>query len=236
MKLSFAAWHPAINWATPAGRLLKRLVAALPAEYQFEITVFGSTPLQLGVEPRFLSGDVDIFSDDDFTDLIRECRLGKGQRRPYIEQTRPSVFRTTRDWQKRAFTTKMGNVIFCFPHPIDLLVAKLQRLEGKDLAAFKMVHAKTGFPKERDLIRALQDAVDLYRAPLPGERGAGDMFLNTQTVWRELFGEGIDVQKRIIQPVLAERAEAFGLNLPDWKGHLARLKPPRKRHRRGRKL
>ncbi|HVM47368.1 MAG TPA: hypothetical protein VMU04_05040 [Candidatus Acidoferrum sp.] len=112
------------------------------------------------------------------------------------------------------------------------MVSKLPRLAPKDLRAFKMVHAKTGFPKERDLLRALQSAVDLYRPPLPGERPGGDILQNTQTVWRELFGKAIDVQKRIIQPVLAERAEAYGLNLPDWKKRLARLAAAKKRRPR----
>ena len=231
MKLSYAPWRPTLDWNTPAGKTLRALVAALPKEYRFGITVFGSAPLQLAMDRHFLSADVDIFSEDDFCDLIRELGLGKGQRSVYIEQARTTFFRSSMDWQARAFTTTVENVEFCLPHPIDLLVSKLQRLAPKDLAAFKMVQAKTGFPRERDLIRALQSAVDLYRPPLPGERPAGDMFQNTQTVWRELFGRRIDVQKRIIQPVLAERAEAYGLNLPNWKEHLAHLKRPRKRRR-----
>lgn len=231
MKLSYRPWQPELNWNTPAGKVLNALVAQLPKKWRFEITVFGSAPLQLALDRGFLSVDVDIFSEDDFSDLIRELRLGKGQHRPYIEQNPPAAFRTTTDWQRRAFITKMRNVTFYFPHPIDLLVAKLQRLEAKDLAAFKMVRAKTGFPQERDLIRALQSAIDFFRAPLPGEQHAADMFANTRVLWRELFGKAIDVHKEIIQPVLADRAEAYGLNLPDKKKRLAHLPTRRKAKR-----
>ena len=221
-----------LDWTAPAGKMLKTLVAALPAAYHFDITVFGSAPLQLAIDRYFASADVDIFSDDDFSDLIRELGLGKGQRRFYLEQVRPGVFRTTMNWRHRAHTVELGNVTLHFPHPIDILISKIHRLAPKDLRAFRMVRKKTGFPREKDLIRGLQEATDLYRAPLPGERPSGDMFANTQKVWRELFGRSIDVQKRIIEPVLAERAEAYGLNLPDWKRRVARLRPPKRKRQR----
>ena len=40
------------------------------------------------------------------------------------------------------------------------------------------------------------------------------------------------LERRIIQPVLTERAEAYGLTLPDWKKRLARLARPAKRRPR----
>jgi len=40
-------------------------VDALPANRKWEIIVFGSSPLQLGVDSRFLSGDVDVLPDQD---------------------------------------------------------------------------------------------------------------------------------------------------------------------------
>jgi hypothetical protein len=232
VNLYYGPWRPALDWNTPAGKTLKSLVTALPKKFKFEITVFGSAPLQLALERRFLSADVDIFSNDDFSDIIQELGLAKGQGRPYIEQNRPAVFRTAPDWQQRAFTTKIGNVFLCFPHPIDLLVAKLHRLDRKDLAAFKLVQSKTGFPKENDLILALQSAVDLFRPALPGEIEPGDIFENTRRVWRELFGKSIDVQKRIIQPALEERAKAYGSAVPARKKQLACLRPPTNRRRR----
>ena len=54
----FEAGH--IDWESKAGSLLDRLVAALPKQPRLEINVFGSAPLQLFIEPTFLSADVDV--------------------------------------------------------------------------------------------------------------------------------------------------------------------------------
>lgn len=63
---STANWWPAdVDWSTPAGQLLKTFIASLPPERPFHLTLYGSAPLQLTVDRNLLSGDVDIFSDDD---------------------------------------------------------------------------------------------------------------------------------------------------------------------------
>ena len=74
-------WKPAIDWDTPAGRLLRQFVASLPAHRPFHITVFGSAPLQLTIDRNLLSGDVDIFSDDeeDLSTFIEQAKLDKAQ-------------------------------------------------------------------------------------------------------------------------------------------------------------
>ena len=51
-------WHGEIDWHTPAGQLLEKFMAALPHR-PFHITIYGSAPLQLTLDPTLLSGDVD---------------------------------------------------------------------------------------------------------------------------------------------------------------------------------
>ncbi len=61
-------WTAEIDWATPAGQLLQKFLAALPKDRPFRFTLYGSAPLQLTVDRQLMSGDVDLFSDDDEAD------------------------------------------------------------------------------------------------------------------------------------------------------------------------
>jgi hypothetical protein len=162
-----------------------------------------------------MSADVDIFSDEDFSSLISEHRLGKNQKPIYIEQSPAIAFATSVDWPSRAFTVLVDNVTLLFPHPIDILISKLQRLEEKDLRAFQLVRRVTGRPTEEELKKALMNAVDLYRPPFAEETRVGDIFLNTKTVWRTLFNKDIDVGSEIIAPALLIRRTSYGQNIPD---------------------
>lgn len=218
-----SAWSPQINWATPAGQLLNELLAHLPRDREIEITVFGSAPLQLGLDATFQSGDVDIFGPEDFTPIIQQAGLSKTGERMYIEQTPPTVFIASHTWRERACTVRRGNVTFTFPHPIDILVAKIKRLVPKDLRAYHLVYDKTGHPTEAEMKVALQRVVDIYRPGFDEEEMQGDPHENTRTVWRELYGREIDVRAEIIRPALAERRSALGLDVPDYKAELRRL-------------
>ena len=59
-------WTQEIDLGTPAGQTLRKLAEVLPRSRPFRITLFGSAPLQISIEPTLLSGDVDIFSDEEF--------------------------------------------------------------------------------------------------------------------------------------------------------------------------
>jgi hypothetical protein len=71
-------WQAKIDWETPAGVLVKKLLALLPGDRHFQITLYGSAPLQLTIDRSLLSGDVDLFSDqEDIASIIREHKLDK---------------------------------------------------------------------------------------------------------------------------------------------------------------
>ncbi len=202
-------WQPALNWETPAGRVIDRLVAALPPDRPWKIIIFGSSPLQLALDPAFLSGDVDIIPSADVEDYCRQAGLLKGQAPIYIEPCAVTAFTASADWMMRACEVQRRHVSFILPHPIDILVSKIKRLEEKDLKAFRLVRAKTGHPTEAELLVALRRVVDIYR-PSFDEESAGDPRHNTEVLWRELFGKAIQVGEQIIAPALAERRRNYG--------------------------
>ena len=81
-------WRPALRWEAPAGQLLDRVVNALPADQTWEFIVFGSAPLQLGLDASFVSADVDIIAgtgSDETERQLDAARLLKGQQEFYVE-------------------------------------------------------------------------------------------------------------------------------------------------------
>ncbi|HMJ91383.1 MAG TPA: hypothetical protein VK530_16290 [Candidatus Acidoferrum sp.] len=87
------------------------------------------------------------------------------------------------------------------------------------MEAFRVVLRKTGHPTEREFIRELQFAVDLFR---PGfdEENAADLTSNTHRLWPLLYGREIDVRAEIIAPALKTRREGYGLPRRDYKREL----------------
>jgi len=206
------SWTTGIDWTAPAGVALKRLFAELPQDREFQITLFGSSPLQIGLEKSFLSADVDMFSTEEDTEVVRaavhRAGLEKAEGRLYVEVCVQWNFRTSPRWSERAFRTQVGNVALTLPHPIDILIAKLHRLADKDLAAFRLVIARMGHPTEDEMRRELQIAVDLFR-PNFDEEMIGDITTNTRVLWRELWGKDINVRQEIIAPAVALRNKGY---------------------------
>jgi len=220
------AWNPQFDWETPCGKVLRRLIDHLNTNsIECTITIFGSSPLQMTIDPNLLSNDVDFFASCDLSNSVRELGLGKDQSPYYLEQCPANVFRTCADWGQRVFLLKEKGVSVIFPHPIDILVSKVKRLENKDIRAFKVVYERTGHPQEAELIHALQNSVDIYAPGFDEENSGGDALLNTRTLWRELYNKDIDPRQKIIAPALEYRKRAYGKNLPDRKSDiLDRLK------------
>ena len=206
------SWTTGIDWTAPARVALKRLFAELPQDREFQITLFGSSPLQIGLEKSFLSADVDMFSTEEDTEVVRaavhRAGLEKAEGRLYVEVCVQWNFRTSPRWSERAFRTQVGNVALTLPHPIDILIAKLHRLADKDLAAFRLVIARMGHPTEDEMRRELQIAVDLFR-PNFDEEMIGDITTNTRVLWQELWGKDINVRQEIIAPAVALRNKGY---------------------------
>lgn len=214
------SWAGSIDLTTPAGQLLRRLVEALPGDRQFDITVFGSAPLQMMIDARLTSADVDIFSDaEELREVVQHARLDQSSSEFYIQVGNELNFRASPRWRDRAKITQLGNCTLRFPHPIDILIAKLNRLEEKDIEAFRVVHQSTGHPTETELIRELQFAVDLFRPAFDEEQGR-DMAENCRRLWPILFRREFDPRTEIISPALKKRREGYGDQDRDYKQQL----------------
>lgn len=217
------AWSTRFDFATPAGRVLQKLAAALPRDRKFRIIVFGSAPLQINIESRLLSGDVDVFSQEErLKEWVEQAGLGTPDVRPYIQVSSELNFRTSPLWRDRTHSEEIQNCTFVFPHPIDILISKLLRLEEKDLEAFRIVTAKTGHPTEAELIEELQMAVDLFR-PSFDEENAADLAGNTRRLWPLIYGHEIDPRAEIIAPALAKRKAGYDEPTDDHKQELREL-------------
>lgn len=221
-----------LDWNANAGRRLDELARALPHSPRLELTVFGSAPLQLLVARTFLSEDIDVSPTEDAYDLVskivEEKGWAKGQSDFYIQVCDHLAFRTTKNWLSRSIQIRRRGHLFIFPHPWDILVSKLQRLDPKDIQAFKLVIEHTGHPTEAEFAGHLQNAVDLYRLKFDEETARGDMLINTKILWKELWNKEIDVRAAIIRPALARAVHDSEPPDPNLKTRLANLKLPEK--------
>ncbi len=211
-------WTGEIDWVTPAGELLQKFLASLPKDRPFHLTLYGSAPLQLTVDHQLMSGDVDLFSDDDedLVALVATAKLDKTCGGFYLEPGFELSFRTSPRWRQRAATVQCSNVTLTIPHPLDILIGKLDRLDAKDMKAFERVIQLTGHPTAAELQRELQNAVDLFR-PAFDEDLPNRYPENTRRLWREMFCAEIDIRRDIIEPASARRRQGYGESPPDYK-------------------
>ena len=213
-------WTETVDWSTPAGIALKKLIAQLPRDREFLLTIFGSAPIQITIEPTLLSSDVDLFCDEeDLNQYVRQAGLAQGEKDFYIQVCSGLNFRTSPRWIERARVVEIENCSVRIPHEIDILIAKLNRLDEKDVEAFRVVKRKTGHPTEGELIHELQMAVDLFR-PSFDEEQRHDMANNCRRLWPIIFGREIDPRSEIIAPALQKRREGYGEPTRDYKQEL----------------
>jgi hypothetical protein len=213
-------WTQEIDLGTPAGLTLRKLAEVLPRSRPFRITLFGSAPLQICIEPTLLSGDVNIFSDEEFlAEIIERAGLSDKQHTPGFQVCSELNFRTSPRWASRTRSVQVDNITFVIPHPNDILMAKLNRLDEKDLNAFRAVIARTGHPTDAEWIAELQLAVDLFRPSFDEEQGH-DIANNCRRLWPLIFGREIDPRAEIIAPALATRKAGYGEPTRDFKQEL----------------
>lgn len=218
--MELESWAGSIDLRTPAGQLIGKLIATLPAGRRFDITVFGSAPLQITVDARLTSADVDLFADaEEMSQFVERAGLGQNQTPFYIQVSSELNFRTSPRWRSRLQSVEVANCRLNFPHPIDILIAKMNRMEEKDFEAFRVVIRKTGHPTEAELIHELQMAVDLFRPSFDEEQGH-DMANNCRRLWPVIFGREIDPRSEIIAPALQKRREGYGEPTRDYKQEL----------------
>lgn len=214
------SWVGSVDLTTPAGEALQKLVAVLPADRHFTITVFGSAPLQINIDSELTSADVDLFCDDeDLSQYVKRAGLAQGEADFFIQVCSGLNFRTSPHWANRAKSITLGHCTIRFPHPIDILIAKMNRMDEKDFEAFRVVIRKTGHPTEAELIHELQMAVDLFRPSFDEEQGH-DMANNCRRLWPVIFGREIDPRTEIIAPALQKRREGYGEPTRDYKQEL----------------
>jgi hypothetical protein len=105
------------------------------------------------------------------------------------------------------------------PHPLDILIAKLARLDAKDLLAFRRVIDLTGHPTREELLQEFRNAVDLFRPAFDDE--SPNLYPgNSVRLWRELWQAPLDVGQDIVAPALARRRAGYGDPPPDYRRSL----------------
>ena len=217
-------WKGEVNWDTPAGRALRQFVATLPQDRPWRLTLYGSAPLQLTLDPFWLSADVDLFSDDDenLDPWVARAGLAKRSGNFYLEPGFRLSFRSATGWSQRAKITSLDRATITIPHPLDILIGKLDRLDAKDLTAYRRVIELTGHPTADEFKRELQNAVDLFR-PSFDEESPNRYPDNARRLWRELWQAEIDLRRDIIAPALARREQGYGESPPNYKRALGEV-------------
>jgi hypothetical protein len=218
--MELQSWAGSVDLTPRAAELLRKLAAALPQDRELTITVFGSAPIQICVDSTLTSADVGVFSDFEFLgEMADKAGLGPDKAAFFIQVSSELNFRTSPRWKGRTQSARIGNCTFVFPHPIGILIAKLNRLDDKDVRAFRAVHSKTGHPTEAELIKELQLAVDLFRPSFDEEQGH-HIANNCRRLWPLIYGREMDPRKEIIAPALAIRKAGYGEPTRDYKQEL----------------
>jgi hypothetical protein len=122
-----------------------------------EIVVFGSSALAFWLEDAPASRDVDVWTDppgagDAVEALMGELSWCHDRHHVWVEVWGPETFAAPSDWRSRARVLRQDDlpgVRLVVPHPHDVLLSRLERMEPRDrdhvariLAAYPMDAAR----------------------------------------------------------------------------------------------
>ena len=202
---------PPPHWDTVAGRALDvffRSVKEHVPDFEGQITVFGSAPIQLCLDEEFISADADVmvFSRAEELRMIASRVTQGGSGLPHGVQVCPAGwFQTTPYYLARAHVETRHGLRVVVPHLRDVLIGKLHRsrFEGqdglvpKDLRAFHRVRKLCdGHPNEQEMLEDLRLCEPFFRPPAAGE--VNSFKLNVTDLWSQIFGRTLDVHHEII--------------------------------------
>src|SRR5262245_25201005 len=109
------SWGGSVRLNTPAGDLLRQLVATLPPDQPRVITVFDSAAIQICVDATLTSADVDLFSDfEDLALIVKNAGLDQNHSQFYIQVSSELNFRTSPRWRLRTASVQIGHCTFHF--------------------------------------------------------------------------------------------------------------------------
>ncbi len=243
-------WPAKIAWDTPSGKIIQRVCSQVPSNNLANILVFGSAALQLTVTRDLLSADVDLaveyvniaFNNNnlkelrrvDLQNIVRKEGLAEGQANLFVQVCSSTAFETSPVWGRRAMTVKVGHVSLTIPHPFDILIGKLHRLESKDIEAFEMVIHATGHPTSEEFRQELQQCSRLFEprsddSLFPAQHNRSLFKYNVSKLWPKVFGKTISVSRDILEPINELRANDYR---PRKGGDLKKSLIKIKRHKR----
>lgn len=184
-------------------------------DFDGQLTIFGSAPIQLCLDEEFISADADVMVFSHAEELrVIASRETQGSGLAHGVQVCPAgFFQTTPYYLARAHVETRHGLRVVVPHLRDVLIGKLHRsrfdgqdgLVPKDIRAFHRVRKLCeGHPDEQELLEDLRLCEPFFRAPVAGE--VNHFKLNVLDLWSQLFGRTLNVQQEVIsQATSAQR-------------------------------
>jgi hypothetical protein len=239
-------WPPIVQWNTPSGEALQALVANVPVDpFYKRLIVFGSGALQMTVLPELLSADIDVSLDivhpsaqpaspvsaeESLRRAATKTNQQSGSAQPLVQVCHWMTFQPAARWERRIHQEEKNGWQIVFPHPFDILFAKLRRLEPKDLEAFERHVAATGRPSESEFLAL---CLESYRdfiprserelAHLPGPVSQRDLRKNVVRLWPAIWGRAINIDREIVEAAEKTLETNWYNYPPELKNELARL-------------